>query len=154
MFKTNLTALNNPLTWRQTDALSLSLFLSLSLTLSFSIFLLFFILKNVFLSSLSRQKHSFFLAFFLYFLDVEKEAAAAMNLAIEFQNKGKTEKALKIFQHAVALDPLHADILTAFGEFLEIYVKDVVKADHMYKVALENCPAHGRALANRQRTGT
>ena len=87
------------------------------------------------------------------FSDVKKEAVAAMNVAIEFQNKGKTEKALKIFQHAVALDPLHADILTAYGEFLEIHVKDVVKADHMYKVALENCPAHGRALENRQRTG-
>ena len=76
-----------------------------------------------------------------------------MNVAIELQEKGKTKKAMKIFQHAVALDPSHADILTAFGEFLEIHVKDIVKADHMYHIALEHCPRHGRALQNRERTG-
>ncbi|XP_005109027.1 protein adenylyltransferase FICD [Aplysia californica] len=85
--------------------------------------------------------------------DVKREAVAAMNIALDLQNQGKTEKAMKIFQHAVALDPSHSDILTAFGEFLEWHVKDIVKADHMYHVALENCPEHGRALQNRERTG-
>ena len=90
---------------------------------------------------------------FCFFLDVKKEAVAAMNVALQLQNQGKTEKAMKIFQHAVALDPSHADILTAFGEFLEIHVKDIVKADHMYRIALSHCPAHGKALQNRERTG-
>lgn len=76
-----------------------------------------------------------------------------MNIALDLQNRGKTDKAMKVFQHALALDPSHADILTAFGEFLEWHVKDIVKADHMYHIALENSPEHGRALQNRKRTG-
>ncbi|GFO50559.1 adenosine monophosphate-protein transferase ficd [Plakobranchus ocellatus] len=84
--------------------------------------------------------------------DVKREAVAAMNIALDLQNRGRTEKAMKVFQHALALDPSHADILTAFGEFLEWHVKDVVKADHMYQVALENSPQHGRAMLNRNRT--
>ncbi|BFZ04876.1 hypothetical protein BsWGS_07915 [Bradybaena similaris] len=85
--------------------------------------------------------------------DVTREAVAAMNIALDLQNQGKTEKALKVFQHAMALDPSHADILTAFGEFLEWHVKDIVKADHLYHIALEHSPEHIRALENRQRTG-
>ncbi|XP_059142319.1 protein adenylyltransferase FICD-like [Physella acuta] len=85
--------------------------------------------------------------------DVKREAVAAMNIALDLQNRGKTDKAMKVFQHALALDPSHADILTAFGEFLEWHVKDIVKADHMYHIALENSPEHGRALQNRKRTG-
>ena len=85
--------------------------------------------------------------------DVKREAVAAMNIALDLQNRGRTDKALKVFQHALALDPSHADILTAFGEFLEWHVKDVVKADHMYQIALENSPQHGRAMLNRNRTG-
>ncbi|GFR97441.1 adenosine monophosphate-protein transferase FICD [Elysia marginata] len=75
-----------------------------------------------------------------------------MNIALDLQNRGRTDKAMKVFQHALALDPSHADILTAFGEFLEWHIKDVVKADHMYQIALENSPEHGRALLNRNRT--
>ncbi|CAG5126444.1 unnamed protein product [Candidula unifasciata] len=85
--------------------------------------------------------------------DVTREAVAAMNIALDLQNQGKAEKAMKVFQHAVALDPSHADILTAFGEFLEWHVKDIVKADHLYHIALEHSPEHTRALENRQRTG-
>ncbi|RUS73507.1 hypothetical protein EGW08_018722 [Elysia chlorotica] len=84
--------------------------------------------------------------------DVKREAVAAMNIALDLQNRGRTEKAMKVFQHALALDPSHADILTAFGEFLEWHIKDVVKADHMYQIALENSPEHGRAMHNRNRT--
>ncbi|CAL1535776.1 unnamed protein product [Lymnaea stagnalis] len=84
--------------------------------------------------------------------DVKREAVAAMNIALDLQNRGKTDKAMKVFQHALALDPSHADILTAFGEFLEWHVHDIVKADHMYHIALENSPEHSRALQNRKRT--
>uniref|UniRef100_A0A2C9K1D5 protein adenylyltransferase n=1 Tax=Biomphalaria glabrata TaxID=6526 RepID=A0A2C9K1D5_BIOGL len=85
--------------------------------------------------------------------DVKREAVAAMNIALDLQNRGKTDKAMKVFQHALALDPSHSDILTAFGEFLEWHIHDIVKADHMYHIALENSPEHSRALQNRQRTG-
>ncbi|KAH9507567.1 hypothetical protein Btru_051486 [Bulinus truncatus] len=85
--------------------------------------------------------------------DVKREAVSAMNIALDLQNRGKTDKAMKVFQHALALDPSHADILTAFGEFLEWHIHDIVKADHMYHIALENSPDHSRALQNRQRTG-
>nr|KAG5695693.1 hypothetical protein BaRGS_022370 [Batillaria attramentaria] len=59
---------------------------------------------------------------------------------------------MKIFQHALALDPSHADILTAYGEFLELHMHDVERADHYYKIALAMSPQHQRALGNRQRT--
>lgn len=66
--------------------------------------------------------------------------------------QGKTEKAMKIFSHALALDPKHPDILNEYGEFLETTKKDTVLADHMYCKALINSPTHTKALSNRQRT--
>ena len=84
--------------------------------------------------------------------DVKKEAVSALNVAQDLQSQGKTERAKKIFQHALALDPTHADILTAYGEFLELHMNDVTQADHYYKIALEMSPMHSKALANRQRT--
>lgn len=83
---------------------------------------------------------------------MKKEAVAALNVALDLQEQGKTERAMKIFQHAIALDPSHADILTAYGEFLELYMKDVESADHYYKIALEIFPQHRKAVINRQRT--
>ncbi|XP_076450600.1 protein adenylyltransferase Fic-like [Babylonia areolata] len=85
--------------------------------------------------------------------DVKKEAVAALNIALDLQEQGKTERALKIFQHALALDPSHADILAAYGEFLELHMQDVMRADHYYKIALGISPRHRKALANIQRTG-
>lgn len=73
-----------------------------------------------------------------------------MNLALDMEAQGKRDKATKLYQQALALDPLHADILTAYGEFLE-KDQDIVKADHMYKKALHICPDHTKALTNRQR---
>ena len=87
------------------------------------------------------------------FPDVKREAVAALNIAIDLQEQGKSERAQKVFQHAMSLDPSHADILTAFGEFIEIFEKDVIKADHMYRRALVENPSHSRALENIQRTG-
>ncbi|XP_067655791.1 protein adenylyltransferase FICD-like [Haliotis asinina] len=84
--------------------------------------------------------------------EVEKEAVAALTVALDLQSQGKTEKAIKVFQHALALDPLHADILTAYGEFVEKHEHDVVKADHLYRKALHAHPEHEKALENRRRT--
>lgn len=59
---------------------------------------------------------------------------------------------MKIFLHALALDPSHVDILTAYGEFLELHMHDVMRADHYYQIALAISPEHRKALINRQRT--
>ena len=75
-----------------------------------------------------------------------------MNLAREMTRQGKNEKALKIYQHAMALDPRQPDILNDYGEFLEISKKDIVTAEHLYCKALVLSPQHSRALANLRRT--
>ncbi|KAK3579104.1 hypothetical protein CHS0354_022125 [Potamilus streckersoni] len=84
-------------------------------------------------------------------LDLQKEALTAMNLALDMDLQGKHNKALKLFQHALNLDPMHADILTYYGEFLEKHEKDITKAEHFYRKALFVCPNHSRALVNRER---
>ena len=57
-----------------------------------------------------------------------------------------------MLQHAVALDPLDADILNAYGEFL--LSSDIVMANHMFKKASIICPTHTRALINLQKTAS
>lgn len=84
----------------------------------------------------------------------DAEAVVSLNAALEMKRNGKTDKALKLFQHAFALSPKHADILNHYGEFLEDTKKDVVKADQLYTLALSNFPDHTGALVNRQRTAS
>lgn len=84
----------------------------------------------------------------------DAEAVVSLNAALEMKKNGKTDKALKLFQHAFALSPKHADILNHYGEFLEDTKKDVVKADQLYTLALSNFPDHTGALMNRQRTAS
>ncbi|XP_045774317.1 protein adenylyltransferase Fic [Maniola jurtina] len=84
----------------------------------------------------------------------DAEAVVSLNAALEMKKVGKAEKALKLFQHAFALSPKHADILNHYGEFLEETKKDVVKADQLYTLALTNYPEHSGALMNRQRTAS
>lgn len=74
-----------------------------------------------------------------------------MNLALDMQAQGKNEKAVKLYQHALALDPQHADILTAYGEFLEVHEKDVLQAEYLYSKALSIRPDHTKALENKRR---
>ena len=74
-----------------------------------------------------------------------------MNLALDMEAQGKHEKAMKLFKHAINLDPSHADILTAFGEFLEFHEKDVTRAEQLYSKAIMLSPNHSKALANRKR---
>lgn len=86
-----------------------------------------------------------------YFLDVQREAVAAMNLALDMEAQGKYDKARKLYHHALKLDPNRVEILTAFGEYLEKYENDMLSANHMYSKALALCPEHTKALINRQR---
>lgn len=84
----------------------------------------------------------------------DAEAVVSLHAALEMKKVGKADKALKLFQHAFALSPKHADILNHYGEFLEDTKKDVVKADQLYTLALTNYPEHTGALMNRQRTAS
>ena len=74
-----------------------------------------------------------------------------MHLALSMKEAGKIEKALKLFEHAVALDDSNPDILNEYGEFLESR-KDIVRAEYMYTRAITYSPVHSKALANRKRT--
>ncbi|XP_022184729.2 protein adenylyltransferase Fic [Nilaparvata lugens] len=67
------------------------------------------------------------------------------------KKSGKLEKALKLFEHAIALSPNHPDVLNHYGEFVEETNKDIIHADQLYFKALTHCPDHSRALANRER---
>ncbi|XP_041975054.1 protein adenylyltransferase Fic [Aricia agestis] len=84
----------------------------------------------------------------------DAEAVVSLNAALDMKRMGKDDKALKLFQHAFALSPKHADILNHYGEFLEDTKKDIVKADQLYTLALTNYPDHSGALSNRQRTAS
>lgn len=85
---------------------------------------------------------------------IDAEAVVSLNAALEMKKNGKADKALKLFQHAFALSPKHADILNHYGEFLEETKNDVVRADQLYTLALTNYPDHSGALVNRQRTAS
>lgn len=87
----------------------------------------------------------------LFYADVQREAVAAMNLALDMEAQGKYDKARKLYHHALKLDPNHVEILTAFGEYLEKYENDMLRANQMYSKALALCPEHTKALINRQR---
>lgn len=80
------------------------------------------------------------------------EALTSLQMALEMKLSGKQVKAVKLFQHAVALAPKHPDILNHYGEFLEYTQKDVVRANEFYTKALTFQPNHEGALVNRQRT--
>lgn len=84
----------------------------------------------------------------------DSEAIVSLQAALDMKTQGKSDKALKLFQHAVALSPKHPDILTHFGEFIEQTKMDIVKADELYLRALSNYPDHPAALTNRQRTAS
>lgn len=82
----------------------------------------------------------------------ENEALGSLRLALEMKLNKKFDKALKLYQHAIALAPNHPKILCHYGEFLEYIQKDLVQADRFYFRALTFNPKYDKALANRQRT--
>lgn len=80
------------------------------------------------------------------------EALTSLHLALEMKLSGKQKKAVKLFQHAVALAPSHPDILNHYGEFLEYTQNNIIKADEYYVRALSYQPNHEGALTNSRRT--
>lgn len=53
-------------------------------------------------------------------------------MALELKLQGKMDKALRLFQHALALAPKHPEVLNKYGEYLEHSHSDVILADMMY----------------------
>lgn len=62
----------------------------------------------------------------------EMEALSTLKVANELKAQSKTEKALRLFKHALALAPKHPEVLTSYGEFIEHNQSDIIKADLMY----------------------
>ncbi|XP_066545717.1 protein adenylyltransferase FICD [Amia ocellicauda] len=83
--------------------------------------------------------------------EVQLEAKAALQQAQEMKRQGKREKAHKLLQHALNMDPDFVDALTELGTILE-EEKDVIQADHLYSKALTISPCNEKALVNRDRT--
>ena len=79
--------------------------------------------------------------------DVAGEVSAAVRQALEAKYQGKNDKAHKLFQHALALDPNHADALNEYGEFIE--KEDIVRANYLYSHAVVVNGTHPKALTNR-----
>jgi Fic family protein len=68
------------------------------------------------------------------------------------ENSGKYEKAERLYQYAMKIDPQNTEVLTHYGEYIERHKKDVVRAEHLYTIALKIQPKHDKASSNRQRT--
>ncbi|VDO79497.1 unnamed protein product [Soboliphyme baturini] len=75
----------------------------------------------------------------------EAEALATLHAANGFCRNGKFDKAEKLYEHALALQPNHPDILTEYGIFVENYSGDIVKANFLYSRALIFRPDHSVA---------
>lgn len=81
------------------------------------------------------------------------EAQEALKAAQRLKDDpAKEARVRKLLRHAMALDPRHADILTAYGEFVEREDRDPIAANHLYTRALVASPGHERALASQRRT--
>jgi len=81
----------------------------------------------------------------------QHEAKMALNLALNMQKAGKFEKAAKIYKYALSLDPQNTDTLVSYGEYLELYKKDIIKAEHLYTKVLAMKPTHNKASLNLKR---
>lgn len=62
----------------------------------------------------------------------QHEALSSLKVALELKAQGKSEKALRLFKHALALSPKHPEILNKYGEYLEQNHSDIISADSMY----------------------
>ncbi len=83
---------------------------------------------------------------------LRREAAIAVNIAKTMEAEGKMEKAEKIYKYALSLDPKNLDALNHYGEYLEYYKKDIIKAEHLYTKAINMKPDFSQALINLERT--
>ncbi|CAF3763130.1 unnamed protein product [Adineta steineri] len=84
--------------------------------------------------------------------DLRQEAETALHLALRLITENKFEKARKVFEHALTLDPYNSEILVEYGQFLEYHHKDLIHADSLYTRALVKQPTNPRALELKKRT--
>jgi len=68
----------------------------------------------------------------LFSIANDLEAQGSLNAALEMKKQGKMDKALRLFEHAYVLSPLHPDVLNHYGEFMEDTQKDIITADQFY----------------------
>ena len=87
-----------------------------------------------------------------FVLDLRQEAETALHLALRLIAADKIEKARKVFEHALTLDPSNAEILVEYGLFLEYHHRDWIRAEHLYTRALAKQPSNSRALEMKKRT--
>ncbi|CAD5114683.1 unnamed protein product [Dimorphilus gyrociliatus] len=83
--------------------------------------------------------------------DVSQEALQTIRIASQLAEKGKGERASKLFEHAVSLDSHQPEVLNEYGVFLERNKNDIIRAEHMYCKALQYNSSHEAAIANRRR---
>lgn len=62
----------------------------------------------------------------------QNEALNTIKVALELSGQDKSEKAMRLFQHALALAPEHPEVLNKYGEYLEHSQADIITADLMY----------------------
>ena len=79
-----------------------------------------------------------------------KEAEINMRKAVQLAETGHRRLARKVFEHALALNPLSSEILNSFGEFLE--QDNVVQADLLFQRAIMIKPDFSAAILNRKKT--
>lgn len=79
------------------------------------------------------------------FLETEAEALASLHAAAQCKAEGKINKAVRLYEHALALQPKHPDVLTEYGLFIEKVNRDIVAAETMYTRALIYYPNHDQA---------
>lgn len=75
-----------------------------------------------------------------------------MHLALRLIGEDKFDKARKVFEHALTLDPHNAELLIEYGLLLESHQQDLIRAEHLYTRALFRQPSHSRALEMKKRT--
>jgi Fic family protein len=75
----------------------------------------------------------------------------ALNVALNFLKEGKYQKASRIYKYALRLDPRNIEALTSYAEFLELYKKDIIKAEHFYTKVIYIQPDNDKALLNLKR---
>lgn len=80
------------------------------------------------------------------------EIENCLQAAFAYKLSGKSDKAIKILEHAIAIAPENANVLNRFGEYMEEINNDLLTADSYYFKALTYEPSHEAAMMNRERT--
>ncbi|KAF5283400.1 hypothetical protein FQA39_LY04776 [Lamprigera yunnana] len=86
------------------------------------------------------------------YLVTDSEVQHLLQAALGYKLSGKTDKAMRLFEHAAIIAPQNPDVLNRYGEFIEHMHNDFIVADELYSKALMYSPDHKAALINRKRT--